>query len=50
MKYIYEYDAVGNIIKASCSGIGYLGIMLICYTAYKITDRICRSVIDKEDK
>lgn len=42
MKYIYEYDAAGNIIKATASGI--IGIAVICYAAYKITDRICRSV------
>lgn len=50
MKYEYTYDAAGNIVKASASGIGYLGIALICYTAYKITDRICRSVNKEEDK
>ena len=50
MRYEYTYDAAGNIIKASASGLGYLGIALICYTAYRITDRICRSVINKEDK
>lgn len=50
MKYVYEYDVAGNIVKASASGLGYLGIAIICYTAYKITDRICISVIDKEDK
>lgn len=49
MKYEYTYDAAGNIVKASASGIGYLGIILVCYTAYKITDRICRSV-NKESK
>ena len=48
MKYEYTYDAAGNIVKASASGIGYLGIAIICFAAYKITDRICRSVIDKE--
>lgn len=48
MKYVYEYDAAGNIIKASASGIGYLGIILICYTAYKITDRICKSINEKD--
>ena len=50
MRYEYTYDAAGNIIKASASGIGYLGIIIICYAAYKITDRICRSVNNKEDK
>lgn len=51
MKYEYTYDAAGNIVKASASGIGYLGIIIICYAAYKITDRICRSVNNsKEDK
>ena len=50
MKYVYEYDAAGNIIKASASGLGYIGIAIICYAAYKITDRICGSVIDKKDK
>jgi len=49
MKYEYTYDAAGNIVKASASGIGYLGIIIICFAAYKITDRICRSV-NKEDK
>ena len=50
MRYVYEYDAAGNIIKASASGLGYIGIAIICYAAYKITDRICRSVNDKEDQ
>lgn len=49
MKYEYTYDAAGNIVKASASGIGYIGIAIICYAAYKITDRICRSV-NKESK
>ena len=49
MKCIYEYDAAGNIIKATASGIGIIGIAVICYTAYKITDRICKS-INKDDK
>ena len=49
MKYEYTYDVAGNIVKASASGIGYIGIAIICYAAYKITDRICRSV-NKEDK
>ena len=49
MKYEYTYDAAGNIVKASASGIGYFGIVIICYAAYKITDRICRSV-NKESK
>jgi hypothetical protein len=44
MKYVYEYDAAGNIIKATASGIGIIGIAVICYAAYKITDRICKSV------
>jgi hypothetical protein len=48
MRYEYTYDAAGNIIKASASGIGYLGIIIICYAAYKITDRICRSVNEKD--
>lgn len=48
MRYEYTYDAAGNIVKASCSGIGYLGIAIICYAAYKITDRICRSVNEKD--
>jgi hypothetical protein len=48
MKYEYTYDAAGNIVKASASGIGYLGIAIICYAAYKITDRICRSVNEKD--
>lgn len=50
MKYVYEYDVAGNIVKASASGLGYIGIAIICYAAYKITDRICRSVNDKKDK
>lgn len=50
MKYTYEYDAAGNIIRASASGLGYIGIAIICYAAYKITDRICRSVNKEEDK
>lgn len=29
-------------------GTGYLGIAIICYAAYKITDRICRSVNEKD--
>lgn len=49
MRYEYTYDAAGNIVKASASGLGYIGIAIICYAAYKITDRICRSV-NKEDK
>ena len=49
MKYIYEYDATGNIIKATASGIGIIGIAVICYAAYKITDKICKT-INKEDK
>ena len=49
MKYIYECDAAGNITKATASGIGLLGIAVICYAAYKITDRICKS-INKDDK
>lgn len=49
MRYEYTYDAAGNIVKATASGIGYLGIAIICFAAYKITDRICRS-INKEDK
>lgn len=49
MRYEYTYDAAGNIVKATTSGIGYLGIAIICYAAYKITDRICRSV-NKESK
>lgn len=48
MKYEYTYDAAGNIVKASASGIGYLGIIIICYAAYKITDRICRSMNEKD--
>lgn len=48
MKYVYEYDAAGNIIKATASGIGFLGIAVICYAAYKITDRICRSINNKD--
>ena len=49
MRYEYTYDAAGNIIKASASGLGYLGIIIIiCYAAYKITDRICRSVNEKD--
>ena len=48
MRYEYTYDAAGNIVKASASGIGYLGIAIICYAAYKITDRICRSVNEKD--
>ena len=50
MKYVYEYDVAGNIVKASVSGLGYIGIAIICYAAYKITDRICRSVNKEEDK
>ena len=49
MKYVYEYDAAGNIVKATASGIGLFGIVVICYAAYKITDRICRS-INKNNK
>lgn len=49
MKYEYTYDAAGNIVKATASGLGYIGIAIICYAAYKITDRICRSV-NKESK
>ena len=48
MKYVYEYDVAGNIVKASASGIGYIGIAIICFAAYKITDRICRSVNEKD--
>ena len=48
MRYEYTYDAAGNIVKATASGIGYLGIAIICYAAYKITDRICRSVNGKD--
>lgn len=48
MKYEYTYDVAGNIVKASASGIGYLGIAIICYAAYKITDRICISVNEKD--
>lgn len=48
MKYEYTYDAAGNIVKASASGIGYLGIIIICYAAYKITDRICKSINEKD--
>lgn len=48
MRYEYTYDAAGNIVKATASGIGYLGIAIICYAAYKITDRICRSVNEKD--
>ena len=44
MKCVYEYDAAGNVIKAAASGIGIIGIAVICYTAYKITDRICKSI------
>jgi len=25
MKYVYEYDAAGNVIKATASGIGIIG-------------------------
>ena len=48
MRYEYTYDAAGNIVKATASGIGYLGIAIICYAAYRITDRICRSVNEKD--
>lgn len=48
MRYEYTYDAAGNIVKATASGIGYLGIAIICYAAYKITDRICRSVNEND--
>lgn len=48
MRYEYTYDAAGNIVKASASGLGYIGIAIICYAAYKITDRICRSVNEKD--
>lgn len=44
MKYVCEYDAAGNIVKATASGIGIIGIAVICYAAYKITDRICKSI------
>lgn len=47
MKYIYEYDAAGNIIKATASGIGLFGIAVICYAAYKITDKICNAINNK---
>ena len=47
MKYIYEYDAAGNIIKATASGIGLIGIAVICYAAYKITDKICSAINNK---
>lgn len=36
--------AAGNIIKATASGIGLFGIAVICYAAYKITDKICKTI------
>ena len=48
MRYEYTYDAAGNIVKATASGLGYIGIAIICYAAYRITDRICRSVNEKD--
>ena len=49
MKYVYEYDAAGNVTKATASGIGIIGIAVICYAAYKITDSVCKS-INKDDE
>lgn len=50
MKYVYEYDAAGNVIKATASGIGIIGIAVICYAAYKITDKICKSINKDNEK
>lgn len=47
MKYEYVYDSAGNIVKATASGIGLLGIAVICYAAYKITDKICNAINNK---